>query len=187
MRDQTHINQETIRQILHEQLGKTTTCARFVLQPDGRAHVPQRPDWWFHPYLSNESTLRRSHYICRWIFGATVWSRNKIITSAQSVSFAKAEDQKYVARQYVFHKFVSERNERLQWTLRTAYEAYFEEKAGISEKGSSFILHERCPCPFWHGSEELSGKSRRSADKPSILFTWLRTDICLFSEVKPPS
>ena len=34
------LNQETIRQILHRQLGE-----RFVLQPDGRAKVPQRHDW----------------------------------------------------------------------------------------------------------------------------------------------
>jgi hypothetical protein len=40
MKDQPHINQETIRQVLNRQLGE-----RFVLQPGGRAKVPQRHDW----------------------------------------------------------------------------------------------------------------------------------------------
>jgi len=45
MKDQPHINHETIRQILHRESGRRTTCARFVLQTDGRAKVPQRHDW----------------------------------------------------------------------------------------------------------------------------------------------
>jgi hypothetical protein len=40
MRDQPHTNQETIRQILHREMGE-----RFDLQPDGRAKVPQKHDW----------------------------------------------------------------------------------------------------------------------------------------------
>jgi hypothetical protein len=101
--------------------------------------------------LSNPSTLCRSRHYCKWVFGATVWSRKKKSPKPKGFRSQKPRIKNMLPTSLLKavcdpQLCVGEKQETAADS--TASDAYFEREAGISTDRKLFLLHDVVPAHF---------------------------------------